>query len=193
MENHLIKQFIWEDDAILLGKEFMQFARYFRLPGDRFYDEEYKYCLANYKPALDILCDKTPLINKLTGTMCYPTYAFMREYTHRNVLPPHKDRAECEISISCHLWGDQPWDLSVNGQNYSLKPGDAVLYYGCDQEHSREPYQGQHYVSMFLHWVDSKGEFADKYFSNQLVTNPKHGKFINRYNKGAWRNVVTET
>lgn len=193
MENHLIKQFIWEDEANKIGKEFMEFARYFRLPGDDFGEIKYTHALANYNPALAVLCDKTSLINKMTGTLCYPTYAFIREYQHGDVLMPHKDRAECEISVSCHLWGDQPWDLSVDGHKYTMRAGDAVLYYGCVQEHSREPYQGQHYVSMFLHWVDSKGKYADRYFSKQFVTDPTHGKFINRYNKGAWRNVVTET
>ena len=191
MENQLIKEFICKDEAIEIGKGFMEFARYFRIPGDNFDEIYYTHALSNYNPALAILCDKTALINKMTGTLCYPTYAFIREYQHGEALPPHKDRAECEISISCHLWGDEPWDLSVNGQNYLLHPGDAVLYYGCVQEHSRKPYHGQHYVSMFLHWVDSKGKYADRYFAKQFATNPTLGKFIKRYNKGAWRNVVT--
>ena len=101
MENHLIKQFIWEDEANKIGKEFMEFARYFRLPGDDFGEIHYTHALANYNPALAVLCDKTSLINKMTGTLCYPTYAFIREYQHGDVLMPHKDRAECEISVSC--------------------------------------------------------------------------------------------
>jgi PKHD-type hydroxylase len=41
------------------------------------------------------------------------------------------------------------------------KPGDGVLYKGCEIEHSRHEFKGDEYVQVFLHYVDSEGPHKD--------------------------------
>lgn len=205
--NPIIRNFIDPELAVQLGKEFMQFARYYRCKGDLFEIKgggiiQYKHHMPNWKPAVEILCNKCHLVSETSGLSVVPTYCYVREYVNGDPLIPHRDRPECQVSISLHLWGDTEWDLIVDGEPYLLTPGDAVLYYGCDQEHNREPYTGQNYIQMFLHYVDINDKFAHRFFGNYMSLKDtdeprayagKAYKFIKRYNSGKWRNVDTET
>ena len=47
------------------------------------------------------------------------------------------------------------------GKKINLKPGDGVIYQGCEVEHWREPYEGDYHAQVFLHYVDANGKYAD--------------------------------
>ena len=83
----------------------------------------------------------------------------MQEYTKKvMILKRHKDRFSCEISTTMNLGGDDPWPIYLEpnpkkgGVNQvkdmyqttpkvlevDLKPGDMLVYSGCELEHWRE-------------------------------------------------------
>jgi hypothetical protein len=40
----------------------------------------------------------------------------------------------------------------MKGTKINLKPGDMLVYSGCDLEHWREPFQGDECIQVFLHY-----------------------------------------
>ncbi len=46
------------------------------------------------------------------------------------------------------------------GVKILLKPGDMVIYAGCELEHWREPFQGKLCGQVFLHYNHADGPFA---------------------------------
>lgn len=132
----------------------------------------------NYKPFLEILCDKTSEINLGLGEPVLPTYVYSRVYKNDSVLTPHVDRHACEISITVHLDGDSTWPIWIKTPNdehrsVMLYSGDAMVYLGCQAEHWREKYEGEWYAQMFLHYVRSNGDNASHYFDRMISLN-KH-------------------
>lgn len=58
------------------------------------------------------------------------------------------------------------WPIFIetpNGESVEihLKPGDAALYKGHESKHWRERQHNGYYISLFLHFVDRDGEYAD--------------------------------
>ena len=84
-------------------------------------------------------------------------------------LKRHKDRFSCEISTTMNLGGDS-WPIylepsgkkNMNGIKVDLKPGDMLVYRGCDLEHWREPFKGDECVQVFLHYNNSKTPGAEE-------------------------------
>jgi hypothetical protein len=111
-----------------------------------------------------ILINKLPLMEKETGLELLPTYSFTRVYTYDNDLPIHVDREECEISVSVMFGSDGiSWPLVVDNTAIEMKPGDGVIYLGCESEHWRSKFEGDYHAQCFLHYVDKNGlnkEFA---------------------------------
>ena len=100
-----------------------------------------------------------PYIEKKIKTQLTPTYAYARIYNNTSELKKHVDRFSCEISCTMHLGGDYKWpfflkkgkkDISIN-----LGIGDLLIYKGQEIEHWREPYLGQDYAQVFLHYNDA--------------------------------------
>ena len=54
--------------------------------------------------------------------------------------------------------------ITVSSQNkgvrVNLKPGDMLIYSGCELEHWREPFEGQLCGQVFLHYNHADGPFA---------------------------------
>lgn len=117
-----------------------------------------------------------PIMEEKTNIGLYKTYNYFRIYNKGTILENHTDRDACEISITLNLGGDD-WEISIknyNGDTHTttLKPGDAMIYRGCDLEHWRPgTFQGNQLVQVFCHYVDKKGSRAwakdDKLFRNQ--------------------------
>ena len=88
-----------------------------------------------------------------------PTYSYARVYEKGAILKRHKDRPSCEISTTLNLGGD-PWPIYLEpsgeegkkGIKVNLKPGDMLIYKGCDLEHWREQFKGKDCVQVFLHY-----------------------------------------
>ena len=116
-----------------------------------------------------------PEMEKVTGLKLYPAYTYARIYKKGDVLKRHKDRFSCEISTTMNLGGnDWPIYLSPNenvgrpdckkitttsqakGIKVDLKPGDMLVYSGCELEHWREKFKGKECVQVFLHYNNRK-------------------------------------
>ena len=123
-----------------------------------------------------------PEMEKVTGLKLYPAYTYARIYKKGDILKRHKDRFSCEISTTMNLGGDD-WPIYLNPnpkaghtygapfgdhqiQQYSptkdkgikidLKPGDMLVYSGCELEHWREKFKGKECVQVFLHYNNRK-------------------------------------
>ena len=116
-----------------------------------------------------------PVMEKATELKLYPAYTYARIYKKGDVLKRHKDRFSCEISTTMNLGGDDwPIYLSPNenvgipdGKNITaeskakgikvdLKPGDMLVYSGCELEHWRNKFKGKECVQVFLHYNNRK-------------------------------------
>ena len=100
-----------------------------------------------------------PKIEKETKLKLIPTYSFARLYKTRDILKRHKDRFSCEISATMFL-GGEPWELYIEssgqenkkGIKIVQKPGDILIYSGCELEHWREAFKGKNCCQVFLHY-----------------------------------------
>ena len=147
-----------------------------------FYDPQVPNSYAKYSDRLmEILLVKTiDVMQKKTGLKLVPTYSYTRLYRTGNILNRHKDRPSCEISTTLCLGGDHwPIYLDPTGQNtvideykgiikpgapvgveVNLKPGDMLIYSGCELEHWRKPFEGKLCGQVFLHYNHADGPFA---------------------------------
>ena len=116
-----------------------------------------------------------PEMEKVTGLKLYPAYTYARIYKKGDVLKRHKDRFSCEISTTMNLGGDD-WPIylepdpkkggvkpgvgyvsdNTKGVKVDLKPGDMLVYSGCELEHWREKFKGKECVQGFLHYNNRK-------------------------------------
>ena len=123
-----------------------------------------------------------PIMQKHTEMTLVPTYSYARVYKKGDILKRHNDRLSCEISTTLHLGGD-PWAIFLDptgtksiidepkqiykpnapkGIPIDLNVGDMLVYSGCDLEHWREPFQGEHCAQVFLHYNNVDGPFGTK-------------------------------
>jgi hypothetical protein len=116
-----------------------------------------------------------PLMEKTTGLKLTPAYTYSRIYKKGDVLKRHKDRFSCEISTTMNLGGDD-WPIylepdsskggvkqgvgyvseNTKGVRVDLKPGDMLVYSGCELEHWREKFKGKECIQVFLHYNNKK-------------------------------------
>ena len=127
-----------------------------------------------------LLVDTIKVMQKKTGLRLVPTYSYCRLYRTGNILKRHKDRPSCEISTTLNLGGDS-WPILIDptgsdnvideyknihkpgapkGVEVNLKPGDMLIYSGCELEHWREPFKGKLCGQVFLHYNHADGRFA---------------------------------
>lgn len=87
-----------------------------------------------------------------------PSYSLFSHYEgDRANLFKHKDDNACTYTIDMCVYQNQPWDIWVDNNAYTLNPNQALAYYGNDQEHWREafPDPKNQYVGMiFFHFVE---------------------------------------
>ena len=122
-------------------------------------------------PAMEsLLLSLHPLMEKHTGLSLYPTYSYYRVYRPGANLLKHKDRSACEISCTvCFNYdyddSNYNWPIYMEDTKVVQKPGDLVIYRGCELSHWRDPFDyGKDcwQVQGFFHYVDANGEFADE-------------------------------
>ena len=103
-------------------------------------------------------------VESMIGLELVPTYGYFRLYKNGNDLKPHKDRAACEISLSlCIGYEGEQWPIYIDGIPIYQKPGEVVVYRGCDVEHWREPFKGINQAQIFLHYTDKNGPYGEQY------------------------------
>ena len=109
-----------------------------------------------------LLQEIKPVMEKHTGLELQPSYSYARIYKKGDELKRHKDRFSCEISTTMNLGGDE-WLIylepsgkkDMKGVKVNLKPGDMLVYYGCELEHWREKFTGNDCGQVFLHYNKS--------------------------------------
>ena len=117
-------------------------------------------------------------MEKHTGIKLSPTYSYARIYKEGDVLARHKDRYSCEISTTMNLGGDE-WPIYLEPNiKVTLKPGDMLMYRGCDLEHWREPFEGENCGQVFLHYNDASGKDSEKnkYDGRPMIGLPSYFK-----------------
>jgi len=162
-----------------------------------FKDEQVPGSYAKYSDRLmeTLLIKTIPVMKAKTGLDLIPTYSYTRLYRTGNILNRHKDRPSCEISTTINLGGDL-WPIFIDptgsnnvvdeyqgimkpnapkGVRIDLKPGDMIIYSGCELEHWREPFQGKLCGQVFLHYNHAEGPFAKSnlYDKRPLLGIPK--------------------
>tara|TARA_Y100000114_G_scaffold157021_1_gene186629 strand:- start:3107 stop:3655 length:549 start_codon:yes stop_codon:yes gene_type:complete len=115
-----------------------------------------------------LLENKVKMIENITQLKLYPTYSFWRMYTYGATLQPHKDRGECEITVSVHIDGDSKWPLIIDNTELFTEAGDAIIYYGTELKHERNIFEGDFQTQVFLHFVKQNGPFANRKFDGRL-------------------------
>ena len=147
-----------------------------------FEDQQVPGSYAKYSDRfMEVLLVKTiDIMQKKTGLKLVPTYSYTRLYKTGNILKRHKDRPSCEISTTLCLGGDH-WPIYLDptgadnvieeykgiikpgaplGVEVNLKPGDMLIYSGCELEHWRKPFEGKLCGQVFLHYNHADGRFA---------------------------------
>ena len=105
-----------------------------------------------------------PKIEAETGLDLFRVNSYIREYYHAAILKAHLDRAAIEWSllVALELEGD-PWPIHFEGHgSVSLTPGQCVMAPTGKVKHWRDPFAGERYLTLFLHWHTQV-----KYFLNQ--------------------------
>ena len=136
-----------------------------------------------------------PVMQERTEMTLVPCYTYTRIYKKGDILKRHKDRPSCEISTTLHL-GGKPWTIFLDptGADYvidehkqihkpntpqgipiTLEVGDMLVYSGCELEHWREPFEGEHCAQVFLHYNNIDGPFGtqNKFDKRPLLGIPK--------------------
>ena len=145
-----------------------------------------------YPPYKNIHSDVRLKIEKEIGKKLINTYYYDRFYNPGQELTNHIDRPACEISVTIHIGSNMnsSWPIWIKtpdiyddpikktkiikkGENRSviLKPGDGMIYKGCERPHWREKMPGfkrniirkwlkmeeLYYHQVFFHYVLSDG------------------------------------
>ena len=111
----------------------------------------------------------------LTAKELVPTYSYHRLYTTGTELKKHSDRPSCEISTTLCLgydnsnvdaskYPDWNWPMFVEEKSgeeiaVNMKPGDMIIYRGCELKHWREPFWGSNHAQVFLHYNEKGGVY----------------------------------
>jgi hypothetical protein len=108
----------------------------------------------------------TGLVSELAGERVRPTFSFFASYRPGSELPPHRDREQCEYSMSVLIDHSpepedvSPWPIFLQPPEVdtafpiNLGIGDALLYRGAEVSHYRDPLpQGQYSSLWFFFYV----------------------------------------
>ena len=177
---HTFKEHGFEKVEGYILPYFSQFLRnYFtlRVQNDRLGGDEQapnSHCVYG-DPAFDMtMAMSTEDISKIVGKNLIPQYTYARIYKNGSDLKIHSDHPECQYSVTLCLGGDyeKPWpiwikDYSGNMNEVALDEGDMVVYHGTELEHWRERFEGNMQYQLFMHYVDSEGEYKDRLFDGR--------------------------
>lgn len=127
---------------------------------------ERRYAMHNEPMARLFLTALTDVVAAVAGEPIKPAYAYFVSYREGAVLDDHRDRAQCQFSVSFLLdyepvpEGPAPWPLFVHrapdepGVPLYQRVGDAIFYKGCELYHSRPRLpDGHRSTHVFFHYV----------------------------------------
>lgn len=182
IKNKIIKNFFDKKELQLLQKycyNKLTLNDVYRMDGKIFSPAWYHDSIMN--AFLDLKLSKVQSETKLK---LFPTYTYWRYYVFGGNLYKHTDRPSCEISITACIKKYDDWPIFVEGKEFELQEGDALLYAGCFQEHWRPGiYKGEGMAQAFFHYVDKNGPFThhahDKfYMDNNMKSTKKDDRII---------------
>ena len=158
----------------------------------RFGDEQAPISYNSYGDAMmeTILAASTRTLSQYVGFELTPNYSYWRLYQQGEVLLRHRDRESCEVSATLCLGyntsnldpkehPDYDWPMFVetkdepDGVPIHLKPGDLIIYRGCEVEHWRERFIGLNHAQVFLHYNDPTGPFGIRLDGRPILAVPK--------------------
>ena len=115
-----------------------------------------------------------PTMQEYTGLELISEYGYLRLYQKDDILPYHSDRPSCEISTTLCVGyqGETNWPIWLENKNkekipVNLESGDMLIYKGCDLNHWREKYEGEHHLQAFLHYNNKNGPFGNNIFDGR--------------------------
>jgi len=134
----------------------------------------------------------TPVIEQNVGKKLFPTYSFFRIYDKGSDLKVHTDRPSCEYTVALCLGADpidKPYEIFIGeadetsdykyyaddgsynryriDHKFSMLPNNALIFQGMDKIHWREQCMHDHFITVFLHYVDQEGEYKDYRFDKR--------------------------
>lgn len=137
-------------------------------------------------PVMETLMDlSTPVIEQNLNKKLWPTYSYFRIYDKGSDLRIHTDRESCEYTVALCLGCDpvdQPYEIFIGEKDdssdykyyegdafikcridhkFSMKPNDALIFKGMEKIHWRETCKHDHFITVFLHYVDQEGKYKE--------------------------------
>jgi len=138
-------------------------------------------------PLMDtLLCSSLDTMQAITNKELVPTYSYFRLYQEGDILTKHLDRGSCEISTTIclgenntNLKDDYCWSFYLENKNnettkVDLKPGDMLVYKGCELSHWREELKGLNLAQVFLHYNDKSNKNNNFMDGRPMFGLPKH-------------------
>lgn len=140
----------------------------------------------------------TPVIEQNVGKKLFPTYSFFRIYDKGSDLKIHTDRDSCEYTVALCLGADpadQPYEIFIGEEDessdykyyhgeggyiraridykFKMIPNNALIFKGTHKMHWREECTHDHFMTVFLHYVDQEGEFKEFIFDKRSMLGEK--------------------
>lgn len=136
----------------------------------------------------------TPVVEQNVGKKLYPTYSYLRMYDKNSDLKVHTDRPSCEYTVALCLGSDpidKPYELFVGEEDensdykyykntgewkkyridhkFPMVPNNAVIFKGLEKKHWREFCYHDHFITVFLHYVDQEGPYKEYKFDKREI------------------------
>jgi hypothetical protein len=117
-------------------------------------------------PGLDAFLEWIrPEVSQLVGFDLAPTFSYTRQYAKGELLPRHRDRPACEVSVTVSIRipkGAGPSIVHLKAPKLKktkveMFEGDGCVYAGTEVEHWRERFRVGGYIQLFLHFVKKPG------------------------------------
>ena len=150
-----------------------------------------------------LLATSNPVIEQNLNKKLFPTYSYFRIYDKGSDLKIHKDRPSCEYTVALCLGADpvdKPYEIFIGEEDeesdykyydkdgkynrykiqhkFSMLPNTALIFKGIEKKHWRETCHHDHFMTVFLHYVDQEGPFKEWKFDKRemLGTKDKYPK-----------------
>jgi hypothetical protein len=105
-----------------------------------------------------------PVVSRIVGEPVKPSYVYLAAYESGSVLKRHRDRPQCEFSVTvCIDYTPEPvletqWPIKLGTEEGDISVyqslGDGVVYAGCRLTHFRDKLPEGHFsMSLLFHYV----------------------------------------
>ena len=159
-------------------------------------DSQTKSLVGEYgDPLMETLLDlSTPVIEQNVGKKLFPTYSYLRVYEKESDLTIHKDRASCEYTVALCLGldpVDKPYNIMTGHpdptsdyfyydskrkplkmkieETFPMISNNALIFQGQEIDHWREKCEHDHYITVFLHYVEQEGKHKEYKFDKRTM------------------------